>query len=111
MLKFLKWVWVAAVLYVLGETLYTYGNHPDSGIEVLTAVYMLFLTFPVGIVVLLVHVVFSKYLVPIPIGYTTIVLTWIAFVVLGYCQWFVWLPRLQKKYDVLIDDGNMPDQK
>jgi hypothetical protein len=104
--KVQKIVWVLCSLAVLVVTFVRYEPSPSSDIGVFLVYGMLFLAFPVSLLVaglfallvllqelsgvLLLDLIVSNYA-----GFSVI---WLTFFIAGYVQWFVLLPRLWCKW-------------
>ncbi len=98
-LKIIKALWIGATAFVLAVTLYAFDGKPNSDIGVFFAWYMLFLSFPGGLLVSLIHVALDEGLsITIETSYLSFVLDWLGFFALGYLQWFKLLPWLVEKW-------------
>ena len=97
-MKIIKALWIGAAVLVLFVTIDAFHSERDSGIWDVTTWLMLILSFPAGLVVLL---IFSALEVDISIirkaSYLSLTLGWSAYFVLGYLQWFKLLPYLITK--------------
>ena len=97
-LKIIKSLWIAATVFVLAVTLYAYDGKPNSDIGIFFAWCMLFLSFPVGLLVSLAHVaLYDGLSVTIETSYLSFIVDWLGFFVLGYLQWFKLVPYLIDK--------------
>ena len=97
-LKIIKALWIGATVFVLFVTLYAFDGKSDSDIGIFFAWYMLFLSFPGGLLVSLVHVaLYEGFSITIGASYLSFVLDWAGFFVLGYLQWFKLVPYLIAK--------------
>jgi hypothetical protein len=101
----LKVVWSLLALGVLFLTLSIYDGTPATrDAEVLLAYGMMALSFPFSQVCLLllgaVGFVIEKWwgVVQVPNGYMPLFVSWLAFSLAGYWQWFVLLPWLWRKW-------------
>lgn len=98
----LKGLWIAAAVIVLAFTLYAFDGKPNSDIGILFAWYMLALSFPASLVVPLVHVaLFDGLGIAVESSYSSFVLDWLGFFLVGYLQWFVVVPWLWRKWKVV----------
>jgi len=94
-LKIGRALWVGISVFVLAVTLYAFDGRPDSDIGVFFAWCMLILSFPVGLLVPLVHVaLFEAFSTTVENSSFSFVLDWVGFTMLGYLQWFVFVPYL-----------------
>ncbi|MEW6108480.1 MAG: hypothetical protein AB1632_04820 [Nitrospirota bacterium] len=94
-----KVVWLCVAILILFVTLYGFDGKPDSDIGVVLAWTMLFLSFPAGLIVSLIHVaLYEIFSVWFSTSYLSLVLDWSGMFVLGYLQWFKSLPYLIKKW-------------
>jgi len=94
-LKISRPLWIGVTAFVLLVTLYAFDGKPESDIGIFFAWYMLFLSFPVGLLVPLIHVVLDEYFsIIVQSSYLSIALDWAGFVILGYLQWFELMPYL-----------------
>jgi hypothetical protein len=96
-----KIAWLALCGAVLTLTLAKFDGRPNSDIEEFLIFSMLALSFPAGVVFAaaisgLYWVMGRMFGVTFSTGYMDLVLEWAGFVVFGYIQWFVLLPRLWK---------------
>lgn len=103
--KALKIVWVLCSVAVLAVTLARYIPGPASDIGVFLAYGMLFLAFPVSLLVagLFALLALLQEQLGVPLldligsNYVGFSVMWLAFFVAGYVQWFVLLPWLWRK--------------
>ena len=94
-MKIIKTLWFGASIFVLCVTLYAFDGKPNSDIGIFFAWCMLFLSFPSGLLVSLVHMtLYDGFSVAVETSYLSLVLDWVGFLVLGYLQWFKLLPYL-----------------
>lgn len=97
--KTVKILWIGIALFVLFVTLYGFDGKPNSDIGVIFAWAMLFLSFPVGLILPLIYVVLYDLLsISISTTYLSIMIDWTIIFVLGYLQWFKLLPYLIRKW-------------
>ena len=101
----LRWAWVLCSAAVFFSTLVVYDGTPATRDAELILVYgMMLLSFPAGqlfaiIVAASAYVAESMGYKPIlPGRYLGICFEWIAFFAIGYVQWFVFLPRLIRRW-------------
>ena len=106
MAKVLKIVWVFSCVLVLVVTLLRYAPGSASDIGVFLLYSMLFLAFPVSLLVagLFALLAWLQEQLGVPlldlIGSTQVGFSvmWLAFFVAGYWQWFILAPRLWRKW-------------
>jgi hypothetical protein len=102
----LKIAWVLCSVATLAVTLSRYSSGPASDIGIFLVYGMLFLAFPVSILVAgllaLIALLQARFEVPLldiigsnDVGFFVM---WLAFFVAGYMQWFVLLPWLWRKW-------------
>jgi len=104
--KVLKTLWVLCSVAVLAVTLVRYDHGPASDIGVFLVYAMLFLAFPVSLLVAglfsLMALFQEQFGVPlldlIDSNYMGFVVMWLTFFLAGYVQWFVLLPWLWRKW-------------
>ena len=94
-----KAVWIAIALVVFFVTVVYFDGKKYSDIWVFLTWSMLILSFPASVLVSLVHKVLGVGLsMTITTSYTSLVIEWAAYFVLGYLQWFVLFPLLWRKW-------------
>ncbi len=98
---FLLITWLLLCCYALLSYLLHSEVWSNSEVSVLFHLKMLVLTFPLGYVAAFIVGALSKLLSAIGLESTGILAqqislfaTWLAMIVIGYFQWFVWLPKL-----------------
>ena len=97
-MKFFRIFWIVLIGVILLITLYGFDGRPNSDIGVVLAWTGLFLSFPSGLLVPLTHVIlYEIFSVGLATSYVSLTFDWAGFAVLGYMQWFVFLPWLVKK--------------
>lgn len=89
-----KILWAFASLLILLATLYAFDGSKNSDVGIFFAWSMIFITFPGGLVVPLMHVIHGILFAPMNMSYSFIFLNWVLFTCVGYVQWFVLCPRL-----------------
>lgn len=95
LIKIAKALWIGAAVFLLFVTLYGFDGKPNSDIGIILAWYGLFLSFPAGLLVSLMHaVLYDGFSITVETSYLSLVLDWLGFFVLGYLQWFKLLPYL-----------------
>lgn len=100
--KILKVLWMFCCFVVLGVTLYSFEPSSDSDIGVFLVYGMLFLSFPISLIVAatfaLLVVLQESSGIPllelISSNYVGFCVMWLAFFLAGYWQWFVLVPKL-----------------
>lgn len=96
--KVIKLVWITAAIIVLVLTLAGFDDKAGSDIAVLSTWYMLALSFPAGLLVQLVHVaLYDGLSITVETSYSSLVLDWLGFFIVGYWQWFKLTPYLYRK--------------
>lgn len=94
-MRIIKALWIGAMVVVLCITLYAFDGKPNSDIGIFLVWSGLFLSFPVGLLVPLVHVVlYESFSIAIETSYLSLVLDWLGFCIVGYLQWFMFAPYL-----------------
>lgn len=114
--KALKIVWVLCSVAVLALTIVRYEPGPVSDIGVFLVYGMLFLAFPVSLLVAglftLLTLLQEQLVVPlldlIGSNYVGFSVMWLVFFVAGYAQWFVLLPWLWRKWKARRAGGAAP---
>jgi hypothetical protein len=97
-MKIIRVLWIGTTVSVLALSLYAFDDKPNSDIGVFFAWCMLAVSFPVGLLVPLVHVaLYDGLSITIKTSYLSLALDWAGFFVLGYLQWFKLLPYLIAK--------------
>lgn len=104
--KVLKMVWILCSVAVLVVTLVRYAPGPASDIGVFLVYGMLFLAFPVSLLVagLFALMALLQEQLEVPLldligsNYVGFSVMWLAFFVAGYLQWFVLVPWLWRKW-------------
>lgn len=112
----LKIVWVLCSVAVLALTLVRYAPGPASEIGIFLVYGMLFLAFPVSLLVaglftllaLLQEQLGAPLLDLIGSNYVGLCVMWLVFFVAGYAQWFVLLPWLWRKWKAKRTGGAAP---
>lgn len=112
----LKIVWVICSVAVLVVTLARYAPGPSSDIGVFLAYGMLFLAFPVSLLIagLLAFLALIQEQSGVPLldligsNYLGFSVMWLVFFVAGYMQWFVLLPWLWRKWKARRAKGAAP---
>jgi hypothetical protein len=101
LLKFIRFGWVILCLFVLCISFYYSSDDPKNDIEIFLIWSMVALSFPSGFVVALVFTFLIILLGDSPntmldSAYLFIFVTWFAYFVVGYLQWFILVPKLVK---------------
>ena len=104
--KVTKVVWILCAVGVLAVTLARYAPGPGNDIGIFLVYGMLFLAFPVSLVVaglfalmaLLEEQFGVALLALIGSNFVGLVVMWLAFFAAGYLQWFVALPWLWRRW-------------
>lgn len=98
-MKIVKIVWIGIALFVLFVTLYGFDGKPNSDIGVFFAWAILFLSFPMGLILPLIYVVLYDLLsISTSTTYLSIMIDWTVVFMVGYFQWFKLLPFLIEKW-------------
>lgn len=101
--KIVVTIWFLLVIFIYGWTELTAIQNKNFEASIAFIIYMCILTFPIGLVVpvfwMLIALLLSgtKIGVILENGHLTNFLLWISFVVLGYWQWFILLPKVIQK--------------
>jgi len=103
--KILKSLWVLCCVFVLGVTLYRYVPNSESDIGIFLVYGMLFLAFPVSLLIAAMFALLAMLQEPLGVplldligsNYAGYCVMWLAFLAAGYWQWFVLVPRLWGK--------------
>lgn len=95
LIKLIKALWVGAAVSVLLATMYFYDGRDLSDIWVFLTWLMLILSFPAGAVISLFHFVIGEvFAITVETSYLSLGFEWAAYFVLGYLQWFKFVPYL-----------------
>lgn len=101
----MKAIWGLVAVCLLVVTLYYYSPTTGRDSDILLIYGMLILAFPSGFLVagLFSFLSYGLYWFGIPLfleqySVGSIILTWVAFFVCGYIQWFVWFPKLVRDF-------------
>lgn len=98
-MKIAKGLWIGTCVTLLFVTLYGFDGKSDSDIAILLAWYGLLLSFPGGLLVSLVHsILYDGFSIVVETSYLSLALDWLGFFVIGYLQWFKFLPWLVRKW-------------
>ena len=104
--KIVKATWIGVAILVLLVTLYAFDGNPSNDIGIFFVWSMMILSFPSGLIVSLMHVVLYEYFsITIPQAYLSLTLSWVGFFILGYLQWFTFVPYLIRKLHTLKNRG------
>lgn len=111
--KVLKVVWVLSSVTVLIVTLFHYAPGPEADIGIFLVYGMLFLAFPISLLVagLFAGMALLQDQLGIPLldligsNYIGFSVMWLAFFSAGYVQWFVLLPLLWRKWKARRGSG------
>lgn len=114
--KALKIVWILCSVTVLIVTLVYYAPGPASDIGILLVYGMLFLAFPISLLVAglfaLLALLQEQSGIPlldlIDSNYLGFFVMWLAFFTAGYAQWFVLLPHLYRRWKARRTTGVAP---
>ena len=101
--RILKFGWIIATVIVIVASNYLFDGDPNSDIDVFLIWSMLALSFPSSIVCAVVfssiaYVLYQSAAITVPTTYLSMFLLWAAFFLVGYWQWFVLGPRLEKMF-------------
>lgn len=94
-----KCAWVLTAIVVLVVSLLLFDGRPNSDVEILLGYAMLVLSFPLGVVSEVVLGVAARALFEIEgyiftVSYFMLFAEWLVLFIVGYLQWFVFLPRI-----------------
>ena len=92
-LRLLAAAWLGLCLAALG---FAFVQRQIHDMDIAYTYFMLFLTFPAGLLVALFLALISVG-VSLPGGFAGALVTWPLFVALGYLQWFVLLPKAVRR--------------
>lgn len=100
---FLKIAWTVLCALVLLATLYFFDGKPNSDADTLLGYGMLVLSFPIGLLVVLLlgavgHLAYMAFGYVATVSYLSIILSWSVMFAAGYLQWFVLLPSLWRRF-------------
>lgn len=108
----IKALWIGATVLVLAFTLYAFDGKSNSDIWIFLTWLMLILSFPVALVVSLVHMVLGVvFSITIKTSYLSLALEWAGYFVLGYLQWFKLVPHFLSKLRALKTQRASVDRK
>jgi len=98
----LQGLWWGCSLGALSLVLWIFDGSPNSDAGDVLAILLLVLTFPCGLVLAAAVGLIGRCCATIPgmimtVSYSSIVLSWTAFVGLGYWQWFKAVPWLVRR--------------
>lgn len=99
---FFKVAWTVLCVIVLMATLYFFDGKPNSDADTLLAYGMLVLSFPMGLLVVLLlgavgHLAYMVFGYVATVSYLSIIFSWSVMFAAGYLQWFVLLPSLLRR--------------
>lgn len=117
--KVLKMVWILCSVAVLVVTLVRYAPGPSNDIGIFLVYGMLFLAFPVSLLVagLFALTALLQDQLNVPLldlfgsNYVGFTVMWLAFFVAGYLQWFVLVPWLWHKWKSRQARSTIPESK
>jgi hypothetical protein len=97
-----KGLWIALTAIVLLTTLYYYDGRPNSDADLLLALGMLTLSFPIswllsGVAALLGELAYQKFGLVVETSYSSIMIRWLCLFAAGYWQWFRGVPWLFRR--------------
>src|SRR4051812_29622854 len=103
--RWLKLAWVLVAFAVLVSSLLLFEGKPNSDADILLGYAMLALSFPLGVALaaglsLLARLLFETTGYVFTTSYASMSVAWLALFVVGYLQWFVFLPWLWKRWKV-----------
>jgi hypothetical protein len=98
----IRWLWVVAAVVSLTLAFRGYDGSPNSDADEFLAWAMLALGFPSSLLwsacfAVVAYVLASQFQVTIHTSYASMAISWAVPFVLGYVQWFVFLPWLVQK--------------
>ena len=97
-MKIFKVIWSILAIASLFVTLYGFDGKSNSDIGLVSVWTGLLLSFPFGLLVSLAHVfIYEIFSVTIKVSYISLMIDWVFFAVLGYVQWFVFLPWIYRR--------------
>jgi hypothetical protein len=100
---FARTIWIVLAVVVLAVTLLNFDPESNPDISIFLFYAMLVLSFPAGLLlagILSYGTIALHSMLGIEIGsnHGSILVMWIAFLVVGYGQWFVLLPYLRSRF-------------
>lgn len=94
-LNIIKLVWVVANFIVLGFTLSGFCEKVSNDIVIVFAWSMLALSFPMGSVISFIYFILDfVFFIKINDTFFSIFITWLGIFLVGYFQWFVFIPAV-----------------
>ena len=106
--QIMKWTWLVLALLLLLFTVLVFDGTPNSDADIVLGYGLLILTFPIGLLVSVVEGFAGRAAFHVMgLNSTTTFLslgaTWLIYAVIGYLQWFVFIPwaicKLREKND------------
>jgi len=96
---FARVIWIVLAVVVLGVALANFDRESNPDISIFLFYGMVVLSFPIGLLlavlmsygIIALHAAFG---IEITSGYGSMSIMWIAFLLVGYWQWFVLFPNL-----------------
>jgi hypothetical protein len=106
-LKIFRFIWLAAAILCLAFSIYVLISNDNAsdaqrGADSFLILVMLFLTFPAGWAIIYLLYIVSFFASGTGQDVFGLVTIWVAFAVVGYLQWFVFLPWGRKKISAYI---------
>jgi hypothetical protein len=113
LLRLTKVAWLIAAATVYAATLAAFDGKPNSDAEDLLGWGMLVLSFPASILYaaafsLMAEWLLSQFGTVVSTSYTSMTVSWMAMLALGYVQWFVLMPKLIRKWKAGRTSGRGP---
>ncbi len=95
-MKLIKYLWLALAIFVIINIYANESSLNDNAMALNLA--MLYLSFPAGVVVSLVHaILYNFFSIVINTSMLSLTVEWLIYLMLGYFQWFKFFPWLIKK--------------
>src|SRR6186997_3233778 len=100
--RIVKWAWIALALLLLLFTTVLFDGTPNSDAEIVLGYGLLVLTFPSGFLLSIAEgfvgrAAFNLMGLVATTSYLSLGATWLMYTVLGYLQWFVFVPWVIRK--------------
>jgi len=95
----LRWVWITLSVLLLLLSMVLFDGSPKSDADIVLGYGLLILTVPIGGLVSILdgfigRAAFDLLGLTATTTYTSLILTWLVYSIVGYLQWFVFLPWL-----------------
>jgi len=100
--RIVKWAWILLAVLLLLFTMMLFDGSPKSDAEIVLGYGLLVLTFPSGLLLSIAEgfvgrAAFNFMGLVATTSYLSLGATWLMYTVLGYLQWFVFVPWVIRK--------------